>query len=383
MENFTNTTAEKKITSVCDRFSKTYTDYDFAALKSDEALCPKKWSTERLNSLRFAPIETVEENAFAPVVTKEAIDDTTESTGLAVFINGLAYPVRDTAIKTILDRARINGYSLPKLAKEDLAFILNKCVELYNEDSLVLVQEQKVSAIHSGDAKGFAILPIPSLLAELEETLNFRFPGWEIIRGYRDHSYTACEIRMPGQKDDLLRSYEDILASEGKRVLADKLCPGLKFVTSDVGVCSVRVSAFLTGTKVPILVGSCIEVDHRGSKKVEDFADALSGVFVKFGDALDKLTALHGVILNYPVNAMQRICKHLHLPKKASMEVIAMFEDANGGNVPTPASDVYYAMQEILMNTNEKTNKFVLEENLSRALSLNWKTFDLAKPIEW
>lgn len=374
-----------------DSWQETYGS--FTELKNAETAARKEWLPVKVCDISVAPVESIifsdaaifkNATAYAPEVTTEAVKDTANNTGLAVIIDGKGYPVRDTALKSMFDRARINGFSLGKLAKADLSLVLNKCNALYGDNALVLIQEEKVSATHSGGDKDYSVLPIPELLEELSKCLDSRFPGYEYVRGYRDHSYTACEFRMPAQKEELLRSYESILKAEGKNVLAGKLVPGLKFVTSDVGVCSARVSAYLTGTAVPITVGSCLAIDHRGGKTVADFAKALDGIFVKFGDALDKLAALHGLMLNYPINAMTRICKKLHMPKKAALEAISMFEDTNG-NVPATAADVYYAMQEILFNvgTEAKVNRFVLEENISRALTLNWKSFDLAKPVEW
>lgn len=372
-----------------DSYFETYGDFE--TLKNDEAAARKEWRIVKISDIAVSPFENVvfsdaelfkKAPAYAPEITVDAVKDTAANTGLAVIIDGKGYPVRDTALPSMFARARINGFSLAKLEKTDLSMILNKCNVLYGDNALVLFDEEKVSATHSGGDRDYSILPIPALLDALTECLDSRFPGYEFVRGYRDHSYTACEFKMPDQKDDLLRGYEALLKSEGKDALAGKLIPGLKFMSSDVGLSAARVSAFLTGTTVPIIIGSCIAVEHKHGATVEQFREALNGVFVKFGDALGKLAALHEVVLSYPVNAMTRVCKHLHLPKKASLEAISMFEDTNG-NVPASAADVYFAMQEIMCNLGEKTNRFVLEENLARALTLNWKTFDLAKPVEW
>ena len=42
-------------------------------------------------------------------------------------VNGELYPVRLTAYKSLLDRAKIGGTALPKLSREVLAEVLNKC----------------------------------------------------------------------------------------------------------------------------------------------------------------------------------------------------------------------------------------------------------------
>ena len=90
--------------------------------------------------------------------------------------------------------------------------------------------------------------------------------------------------------------------------------------------------------------------------------------------------------LDFPINAMMRVCKKLSLPKKAAVEAIAMFEMSYGGG-PATAHDVFLAMQEIPFIL--KTDKFpeskllVVEENMARALTLKWSDFDLAKAVSY
>ena len=99
-----------------------------------------------------------------------------------------------------------------------------------------------------------------------------------------------------------------------------------------------------------------------------------------------KLEALLDITLDYPVNAMTRICKKLSLPKKAAVEAISMFEMAYGGG-PATAHDVFLAMQEIpfiLKTQNTPESKMLeVEENMARALTLKWSDFDLAKAVSY
>ena len=44
-------------------------------------------------------------------------------------VNGELYPVRMTAYKSLLDRAKIGGTALPKLSREVLAEVLNECLK--------------------------------------------------------------------------------------------------------------------------------------------------------------------------------------------------------------------------------------------------------------
>lgn len=92
------------------------------------------------------------------------------------------------------------------------------------------------------------------------------------------------------------------------------------------------------------------------------------------------------ITLEYPVNAMTRICKKLSLPKKAALEAIAMFEMSYGGGTAT-AHDVFMALQEIpfsLKAQNTPEGKMlVIEENMARVLTLRWSDYDLAKAVNY
>lgn len=129
-----------------------------------------------------------------------------------------------------------------------------------------------------------------------------------------------------------------------------------------------------------------MEVDHRHQRTVSDFDAALDQLFVRFGDTVKKLQELTEVHLDYPVNAMSRVCKKLSLPKKEALEAIRMFETTNGDQ-PATAHDVFVAMQEIVFTLHSKktpqSKLLTLQENLSRAMYLDWEAYDLAKAVTY
>ena len=301
-------------------------------------------------------------------------------------IDGALYPIRTTAYKSLLDRAKISGTVLPKLSRKVLSDVLNECLKIYPSDALVLIRDEKVSAVHSGDETDYSVLPINELLVVLQNKLNLRFPGNEFDGGYSDHAITSASWKMPLQKKDLLGAYTKHLNSIGKSYISKNLVPGIRFVTSDTGVASAKVSALLMGGQYPIHIGSCIAVDHRHQSKVSDFDTALDQLFAQFGDSIAKLQKLTEITLSYPVNAMTRICKKLSMPKKAALEAIQMFEMSYGGG-PATAHDVFMEMQEImflLKSENTPESKLLsIEENLARTLSLDWNKFDLAKAVNY
>jgi len=350
-----------------------------------------QWIRAKVNDLQVEPLDKTSPlcgnlSAFALGTTQQAVDDTAANLGLAMCVEGKRYPVRDTAYKSLLDRAKIGGSALPKLSREVLSSVLNECLSLFKAEALLLVRDEKICAVHSGDEADYSILPMDELLTTLQVKLDQRFAGNVFESGYCDHSLMSASWTLPGQKDDLIGIYTKLLDAQGKSKLSTKLVPGIRFVTSDTGVASAKVSALLVGGQYPIHIGGCISVDHRNQSKISDFDASLDQLFAQFGDSIAKLQKLLDIQLDYPVNAMTRVCKKLSLPKKAAVEAISMYEMSYGGGVAT-AHDVFFALQEIpfiLKTKNFPESKLlVVEENLARALTLKWSDYDLAKAVDY
>lgn len=374
-----------------DGYFTTYGSFAKMLEDHDETAKNSQWVRCKVQDLEVLPLDETsalygDVTMFAPGTTRVAVDDTAESLGLALRVNGLVYPIRDTAYKSLLDRAKIGGSVLPKLSRRVLSEVLNECLHMFPQDALVLIRDEKVAAVHSGDEVDYSVLPINELLKTLKGKMDERFTGNEFLTGYSDHAISSIVLTMPLQKIDLIGAYAAILEGKGKKTIAEKLLPGIRFNTSDTGVASAKVSALLLGGQYPIHLGGCISVDHRHQAKIEDFGKALDMLFAQFYDNVEKLKNLLDIHLDYPVNAMTRVCKKLCLPKKAAVEAIAMYEMASGG-MPATAHDVFMAMQEImfiLKTQNTPESKLLeVEENMARALSINWTDFDLAKGVEY
>lgn len=374
-----------------DNYHTTFDSYRVMQNYHEEQAKKSQWYRCKVNDLQVEPLTESSSlygnlSEFAPGTSMEAVEDTAVNLGLAILVDGHYYPIRTTAYKSLLDRAKIGGTALPKLNREVLAEVLNACLHLYSAEALLLIRDEKIAAVHSGDPAAYSILPVDELLKKLQLKLDTRFPGNQFDSGYCDHSIVSAAWSMPNQKEDLLGAYAKLLASQGKTTMASKLTPGIRFMTSDTGVASAKVSALLMGGQHPIHIGGCIAVDHRHKTTVANFETALDQLFAQFGDSVAKLQKLLEIHLDYPVNAMTRICKKLSLPKKAALEAISMYEMAYGGGSAT-AHDVFLAMQEIpfILKTQDtpESKLLVLEENMARALTLKWSDYDLAKGVDY
>lgn len=183
-----------------DSYSTQFTQFPAMLAHHEESRKASLWERIEVNRLRVAALDTKsplyeDKSGFDPSVSQEAIVDTAENLGLAIRVGGRYFPLRDTAYKSLLDRAKINGTALPKLARAKLAEVLNSCLELHKDSALLLIRDEKVSAAHSGDSRDYSILEIDQLLDGLQKKMDERFPGNEFESGYSDHVETSRLIQ--------------------------------------------------------------------------------------------------------------------------------------------------------------------------------------------
>lgn len=379
------------VKSCCDSYHTQFSAFPDMLSYHEKIRTDSRWERTEVKNLEVAALDKAsplfnDTTSFDFSVSRDAIEDTAENLKLAIKVKDKFFPLRDTAYKSLLDRAKVGGSALPKLPREKLAELINSCLALHKDSALLLVRDEKVSAAHSGDTRDYSVLEIDQLLDGLQSKMDERFPGNQFSGGYVDHSITSASWTLPDQKTELLDTYTKLLAAEGKTAMAAKLMPGIRFSTSDTGVASAKVSALLVGLQYPIHIGGMISVEHRRQSKVPDFVESLDMLFAQFGDSVARLSGLLSIHLDHPVNAMTAICKRLALPKKAAMEAIDMFEMAIGEDSAT-AHDVFVAMQEIpfILKTQgtPESKLLALQENMARALTLKWRDYDYAREVKW
>ena len=379
------------VKSCCDSYHTQFSAFPDMLSYHEKIRTDSRWERTEVKNLEVAALDKAsplfnDTTSFDSSVSRDAIEDTAENLKLAIKVKDKFFPLRDTAYKSLLDRAKVGGSALPKLPREKLAELINSCLALHKDSALLLVRDEKVSAAHSGDTRDYSVLEIDQLLDGLQSKMDERFPGNQFSGGYVDHSITSASWTLPDQKTELLDTYTKLLAAEGKTAMAAKLMPGIRFSTSDTGVASAKVSALLVGLQYPIHIGGMISVEHRRQSKVPDFVESLDMLFAQFGDSVARLSGLLSIHLDHPVNAMTAICKRLAPPKKAAMEAIDMFEMAIGEDSAT-AHDVFVAMQEIpfILKTQgtPESKLLALQENMARALTLKWRDYDYAREVKW
>ena len=105
-------------------------------------------------------------------VPEEIVQDTANHTGLMLKVDDEYIPVRTSAMKSMLETAKINGNALKKMPVSNLATVLNYCLEVAKGKTLLLKRAGKASAVLSADAKGYGILPMEELFDTAKEEIE-------------------------------------------------------------------------------------------------------------------------------------------------------------------------------------------------------------------
>ena len=94
--------------------------------------------------------------------------------------------LRDIAVPSLLERARISGYALMDLSHDDFADVVTRCLQTAKNSELtkVRVQDGKASAFM---ANSYRIVPQPDIYISASEKIGSQFDGAFL------HGASACE----------------------------------------------------------------------------------------------------------------------------------------------------------------------------------------------
>ena len=180
------------------------------------------WERKTSKNLRLVAITSgskVEEE-LKQIYADEGLDediitDTIINTGLLLKIRNQYYPVRDCAIKSILDRAGISGAGLRRVEKGVYARILNDCLKAAKGEALLRISEGKVSAVLGGDCHDYAVLDMEQVFLHSVDYLTKNFRGCSYLAGFYEHDMASALWELSGE-GGLLDAYKKELALRGK-----------------------------------------------------------------------------------------------------------------------------------------------------------------------
>lgn len=380
--------------------SKVYEDSYCAVFRDQETFfdCIKSigrnsfWDVRRSGSLRLSAVKEGSEleRELKEAYEKEGLDpeiitDTILNTGLLLKVKGRYYPVRACAVKSILDRAGISGNGLKRVEKQVYARILNDCLKTARGEALIRVSEGKISAVLGGDAHDYSILDMEQIFRHTAEYLEDNYKGCRYLAGFYEHDMASALWELSGN-NELLDAYRQEIRLAGK--VPEEMKAVVRVTTSDTGAGGANIFPMLLAGREnrTISLGSPLRLGHRNGSSLREYDEQLRMLHGKYQLAAGNLIRLLKVEIRYPVSCMKRILDRVQIPRKYAAEAVELFQ-AQNGEEPCTAHDIYYAMGEIpfLLSCDgqEGSRLARVEENLARALALNWIDYDLAGEYKW
>lgn len=349
-----------------------------------------QWRKTAAPDLKYAVLEDDAEidgphGSYTEEEWQDIAEDTRKNTRLVLQTEYGAIPVRDCAIRSVLQRAGIAGRALPKLEKSVYAQVLNYCMEVSQGTALLCISDGKISAVHGGDNRGYTVLEIPELFRAVTEYLEDRFPSGKFLGGYYDHSIVTATWEL-GEESALIRDYQDLLDRYGLK--SRPMTPALRFTCSDIGSSGANLFPMLLVGKEPLTLqlGSPLRQIHKGEVTLETFRMQLEQVYSHFEAGVKAISKLLEIIIFNPANCMMGVCKELRIPQRLALPAIERFKAQNGENSCT-AHEVYCAISEILfdMKCNGAAGMELaqMEETISRAIHFRWNNFDVEGDMKW
>ena len=286
--------------------------------------------------------------------------------------------LRDISVSSLLERARIGGYALGELSRDDFAYIVTKCLETarINDMTKIRVQEGKAAAFM---ASSYKIIPQPEVFRQTAEHLTSQFGG-SFSKGVWSHSLSLAEYSVSLPVED----YEDIFKSKGMSF--SDITMSVSVMTSDTGHSGANIYPSVIGTmpggrkyRVPILGSICM--DHKEKANIKEFESNLSLAFSQTEKSKERIRELDAISLNYPFNCFCNILKKVGIGKKQAVDVLNRFAVTIGNDAPATAADVYFKACEITFepDQNDTLGMMTLDENIAKILKLSdksWSDFD-------
>ena len=345
------------------------------------------WEKVKSSELRFYPIadghraSSMLEEKLREKGKECVFKDTMEHTRLILKVRDELYPIRSCAIKTILERARVSGNALNKVQKTELAQILNYCMKVAGGDALLRFCEDKISAVHGGDASDYAVLKTPELFRRTVEYLQDNFSGYTFAGASYDHSIVTAVWSLDNE-EALLKEYKESLQTHG--LPCDEIQLGLRLTTSDTGQSGANLypMIFFGSELRNIPLGSPLKLHHKNKADLARFDEQLNLLYAQYSKALGNMQSMMDVYVLHPINAMLGVMKRIGIPKKYAT-LIAEDYRLKRGDTACSAYEAYLQISEViyLMQCDgaEGSKIVMMEENIARAVHLRWKDYDFAE----
>lgn len=308
---------------------------------------------------------------------EDATLNTLTGTRLALSFDGRIIPLRDTAMKSLLERAEVTGGVIRKLSPEEMTQLLNLCLPKSNGDALVLERGRKATAVLSDNNGGYEYLPMYDLMHVTEDALFERFgTKTSFIEGEISHSFMVAKYAI--NDPELLKEYEALTVDS---LYGGPYTPSLAIYSADVGTCSATIAASIrTPRGATIRINKELTVPHKKGATTEIFREKLKEVFTKYVDFMKVLGELTEVVVSDPAKAFMLGAAKARLPKKLAKKALEDFMMYVAEGESSTAHDIYLGLCEIIFyaksgGANER-EICRLEDLVARCLTYDWSEWE-------
>lgn len=311
-----------------DTYSETFTSYEGLLSEVNEMEENSAWignvPTETITMEAVYPIEASRVAGMYgldPTLTMETANPA-DGTNLILIGGGRAYLVRDTAIPTIQEAAKLSGSALGRMNPNAYSSVLNEGFTVARGCSLFLERYGKLSACHSGSGSGYEIMPISDLLEATRAEAEKRFGEIEFKQGYNSHAFTEAWWTLPAAQSKLVDKYQRALDEAGVvSNYAINFMPALHFFSSDTAnSCATLTPVFIMPGNRAIQLVDGIKVKHtkkgEGKMGTELYREEIGEIYSRFGDFPAAVIRLAGIEIRHPENCVISLCKRYAISKK-------------------------------------------------------------------
>lgn len=319
--------------------------------------------------------------------TLECILDTNLFLKLKIKNKWTTLPIRRTALRSIMARAKVSGLSIQTeepgyksrhLPVERRAEILTEMLGLYDMDCKILYRDEKVNAVLSDQ---YAILEENALYASLKSVLNEKFPLNKLEKGSVSHEH--FELMYSLEDEDVEEDIE--IKLQEANIPFSEVKIALKFLTSDIGQANASVYPYIVIDDTYIRLGNPVNIKHFGKNTVKDFEKAIENLYAVFEKSMFDFEKLSNQKIMYPAGCLRSIAYTKGLPKKSTMKVAEELDL----KFPLECSgfDILMALNRIgaVYSSDNKDADFVrllnIQENIAEAMTCNFEKYD--KDFEW
>ncbi len=284
-------------------------------------------------------------------------------------------PIRYTALKSLCDRAGISGMSImtyddkpyhSPLSPKERAETLKMFLGHFTSKALILVRDDKVSAVMSGDERDYTVMPVADLLRILLEEMQEKFSSSEFAGCNTSHEMTQATFYMNDalMEEELVNSVN----SSGTQVDVDGAKFVLRMVTSDIGRNSATLVPELICGNTRMRIGEPLKLRHKGCH-VEDFREQCRMIYSMFEDSSALMKKLAGVTVTNPQKVLDDIATRADLPIRSTKRAQELMSEECGGTCT--GFEIYYYIFWII-----EDHAFYMEQEKGKPLGLQ-QLFDM------